>query len=260
MIAFLTKVAEEARALVAKLGFIGLAEIRGRTDLLFQAVCGPEASYLDLAKLLTPVGRDDEPWPDSGRSAAAQVEDLNRRLVARAGPAIAGEADVNLRCSIRNVNRAIGATLSGEIARRFGSAGLQTRQVEATFLGSAGQSFGAFLAPGVRLTLIGEANDYVGKGMAGGEIVVRPPSGADFIWSENVIAAIRSFMGPPGARFSWQVAPGNVCCTKQRRAGGGGRYWGSRLRIYDRGPGGGIRAHRPEFRGRHDRWGRICAG
>jgi glutamate synthase domain-containing protein 3 len=99
---------------------------------------------------------------------------------------------------IRNVHRTVGARLSGEIALRIGDKGLPDGTLDLTFRGTAGQSFGAFITPGVRLTLIGEANDYVGKGMAGGEIIIRPPREAPFSPHENVIIGNTVLYGATG--------------------------------------------------------------
>src|SRR6185436_15981382 len=94
---------------------------------------------------------------------------------------------IHLNLPIHNTDRAVGATLAGAIARPYGDKGLPDGAIQVTFHGSAGQSFGAFNAPGINLTLIGEANDYVGKGMAGGQIVIRPSLKSQLVAAEHVI-------------------------------------------------------------------------
>jgi glutamate synthase domain-containing protein 3 len=113
---------------------------------------------------------------------------LNAELLRLAAPALDALRSVRLEMPIRNVDRATGATLSGEIVRRFGPGGLPEGAIELSFKGSAGQSLGAFLAPGIVLRVEGDANDYLGKGMSGGRIVLVPPAEAGFAAHENVIA------------------------------------------------------------------------
>jgi glutamate synthase (NADPH/NADH) large chain len=112
---------------------------------------------------------------------------LDCHLIKRAAEALESKANVEGTFAIRNVNRAVGAMLSGEIARRYGSQGLPEDTIRFNFAGSAGQSFGAFLAKGVSLTLEGDANDYVGKGLSGGKIVVYPPRASHLRPEENIL-------------------------------------------------------------------------
>jgi glutamate synthase domain-containing protein 3 len=125
-------------------------------------------------------------------------ETLDDWLVAAALPAIERQTSIILEHAIHNTDRTIGARLAGEIARRYGDAGLPAGTIRVTFAGSAGQSFGAFCIDGVHLTLIGEANDYVGKGMAGGEIILRPPLNARWATHENFIAGNTCLYGATG--------------------------------------------------------------
>jgi glutamate synthase domain-containing protein 2/glutamate synthase domain-containing protein 1/glutamate synthase domain-containing protein 3 len=170
--AYLLYVAEEARRRLAALGLRTLAEAVGRVDLLRVRRTGdPRTDTLDLAHLLaTPSGRfAGEAMPVAGGG------ELGERLAEDARPALAEAALVEPTYSIRTFDRAVGARLGGLIGREFGAAKPPGR-VRARFEGSAGQSFGAFLTAGVELDLLGEANDYVGKSMGGGRIVVRPPA------------------------------------------------------------------------------------
>jgi glutamate synthase (ferredoxin) len=169
--AYLLFVAEDVRRWLASLGLLSLEEATGRTDLLRRREAGdPRTNTLDLAPLLeAPAGRyTGEPLPVAGGGG------LGERLAADAEPALEGPALVEPAYPISTWDRTVGARLGGLIGRRFGSQAPPGR-IRARFEGSAGQSFGAFLAAGVELDLAGEANDYVGKAMGGGRIVIRPP-------------------------------------------------------------------------------------
>ncbi|MFN8186172.1 MAG: glutamate synthase large subunit [Gaiellales bacterium] len=175
VMAYLTYVAEEVRSLLASLGLRTLDEAIGRVDLLRQRRTGnPRADALDLSPLLASAG--DGP---RGHGADVHVDpvghELGDALRRDAEPALREAVDVELSYPIANTDRTVGARLGGEIGLRFGSDAPPGR-AQVRFTGVAGQSFGAFLAQGVELDLTGEANDYVGKGMAGGRIVVRPPA------------------------------------------------------------------------------------
>ncbi len=175
VMAYLVFVAEDVRRRLAALGLRSLGEAVGRVDLLRQAETGDgRADSLDLAPLIARAG--DGP---TGFVGDAHIEpdgwELGDRLAREAAPALEGPGLVELDYAIANTDRTVGARLGGEIGRRFGSApppGL----VHARFSGVAGQSFAAFLTDGVELHLTGEANDYVGKGMAGGLVAVSPPA------------------------------------------------------------------------------------
>jgi glutamate synthase domain-containing protein 3 len=123
---------------------------------------------------------------------------LNKLLLTQAQAALEKEEPVQLTLPINNADRTVGATLSGAIAQRYGERGLPDGTIQVTFLGSAGQSFGAFNAPGLNLTLIGEANDYVGKGMSGGQLIVRPPFKSQLIASENTLVGNTVLYGATG--------------------------------------------------------------
>src|SRR5205823_2478683 len=109
------------------------------------------------------------------------------KLIQHAGEALENGTPIEIKLPIRNIHRTVGAMLSGEIARRYGSAGLPDNTIHCQFKGSAGQSFGAFLAHGVTLELEGDANDYVGKGLSGGRIIVYPPEVSTFVPEENIL-------------------------------------------------------------------------
>ncbi|HYP05375.1 MAG TPA: glutamate synthase large subunit [Bryobacteraceae bacterium] len=183
-------VAEEIRELMAKLGFRKFEDMIGRVDLIHmrEAVEHWKARGLDFSSILynpvmpSRVGRRKMIAQDHGLDLA-----LDYKLIGHAKDAIESGTPVEFKLPIKNVDRTVGAMLSGEIAKKYGSAGLPDDTVKFYFNGSAGQSFGAFLAQGVTLTLEGDANDYVGKGLSGGRIIVFPPKKSRFVPEENIL-------------------------------------------------------------------------
>jgi glutamate synthase domain-containing protein 2/glutamate synthase domain-containing protein 1/glutamate synthase domain-containing protein 3 len=183
-------VAEQVRTYMAQLGFRTFEEMVGRVDMLDAraAVEHWKAKSLDLDAILynprvpSRVARRCVQAQDHGLDQA-----LDYQLIERAHDAIEHGSPVSIALPIRNIHRTVGAMLSGEIARRHGSAGLPADTVKIKFDGSAGQSFGAFLAHGVTLELEGDANDYVGKGLSGGKLVVYPPRRSTFQPEENIV-------------------------------------------------------------------------
>ncbi len=183
-------VAEEVRELMAALGYRRFDEMIGQRQMLDRAklVARAKAQGLDFSKLFL----KPDPWPGDtiyrSRAQDHEIEQvLDRRLIADTTDALARSRHVRLDLAIRNRDRSTGAMLSGAIARRHGHAGLRDETIHVKFKGTAGQSFGAFLAKGVTLELEGEANDYVGKGLSGGRIVVYPPQEASKIVPEQSI-------------------------------------------------------------------------
>ena len=183
-------IAEQIREYMAKLGFRRFEEMVGRVDMLEmrEATEHWKARGLDFSQLLfnppapSRVGRRCMIAQDHGLESA-----LDAKLIDYAKPAIEKGTPVEFMLPIRNVDRTVGAMLSGEIARKHGSKGLEPGSIHFRFNGSAGQSFGAFLAPGVTLELEGDANDYVGKGLSGGRIIVYPPRNSTFLPEENIL-------------------------------------------------------------------------
>jgi len=183
-------VAEEVRELMAQLGYRRFDEMIGQRQMLDRAklVAHAKAQGLDFSKLF----HKPAPWPgDTIYRSVGQdhgIEHvLDRRLIAEARDAIEWGKHVRLDLEIRNSDRSTGAMLSGEIAKRYGHAGLRDEAIHIKFKGTAGQSFGAFLAKGVTLELEGDANDYAGKGLSGGRIVVYPPREATQLKPEESI-------------------------------------------------------------------------
>lgn len=183
-------VANEARQLMAEMGFATMDEMIGRVDMLDMqdSIDHWKAKGLDFSPIffnpLVPgrVGRRCLISQDHGLEQA-----LDYKLIDYARDALETGASIELKLPIRNIHRTVGAMLSGEIARRAGSEGLAEDTIRFHFNGSAGQSFGAFLAKGVTLTLEGDANDYVGKGLSGGRIIVYPPKASGFAPEESII-------------------------------------------------------------------------
>ncbi|HPQ14146.1 MAG TPA: glutamate synthase large subunit [Bryobacteraceae bacterium] len=194
-------VAEEVREWLAKLGFRTLEEAIGRVDRLEMAGAADhwKARGLDFSSILySPpvpgrVARRCTTRQDHGLEQA-----LDHKLIEHARAAIENGTPVEGRFPIRNVHRTVGAMLSGEVARRYGSAGLPDDTIRFHFTGSAGQSFGAFLAKGVTLTLEGDANDYTGKGLSGGRLIIYPPKNSTFRPEENMLVGNVVLYGATG--------------------------------------------------------------
>ncbi|MEK7872810.1 MAG: hypothetical protein AAB502_02995 [Chloroflexota bacterium] len=205
VIHYFTFVAREVREHLARLGYRSLDEVIGRTDLL-QAVPlaeYPKAYALDLKRLLA----DPDPSRTRPRKRVQPRNDrpgdvpLDNRILKDAAPSLKAGTPVQLAYRIRNENRTVGARVAGAIALKHGDKGLPENTISIQFDGTAGQSFGAFLANGMRLVLRGEANDYVGKGMTGGEIVIVAPEHAAFVPSENVIIGNTVLYGATGGQL-----------------------------------------------------------
>jgi len=182
--------AEQVRGYMAQMGFRTFDEMIGRVDMLEprEAVDHWKAKGLDLSAILfrpqvsSRIARRCVQAQDHGLDQA-----LDYKLIDHASEALENGTPIQIKLPIRNVHRTVGAMLSGEIARRYGSAGLPDDTIRFEFNGSAGQSFGAFLANGVTLELEGDANDYVGKGLSGGRLIVYPPRNSTFLPEENIL-------------------------------------------------------------------------
>ncbi len=190
VVTFFRFLAEEVREYLAELGYRKMDDIIGRLDLLER---NPEINHwkiknLDLSGFLTLPAESAE-----NAMHCVDVQDhkidkiMDRELMAKAEKALSEKQPVMIERSIRNTDRTTGAMLSGKIAQLYGSEGLPDGTIRCRFKGSAGQSFGAFLSPGVELYLEGDANDYLGKGLSGGRIIVVPPAGSTFEPDKNII-------------------------------------------------------------------------
>jgi len=201
VINFLFFVAEDLRRIMAELGFRTINEMVGRMDCLVQRqdVTHWKAKGIDLTAILfnppvpSHVGRRQLQAQDHGLGSA-----LDSHLIKQTQEAIENRTPVSLSFAITNAHRSVGAMLSGEVARRHGSAGLPDDTIHIHFNGCTGQSFGAFLAKGVTLTLDGEANDYVGKGLSGGKLIIYPPRHSEFIPEENILIGNVCLYGATG--------------------------------------------------------------
>jgi glutamate synthase (ferredoxin) len=188
---FMRFIAQDVRELMAHLGFRTIAEMVGRVDRLEprKAIDHWKARGFDFSNILyqpdvgDEVGRYHRVAQDHGLE---QSLDLTT-ILELCRPAIERGEPVAATLSIRNVNRVVGTITGSEITRRHGAKGLPADTIQLTFKGSAGQSFGAFLPPGMTLRLEGDANDYVGKGLSGGKLVIYPPQGARFAAEDNII-------------------------------------------------------------------------
>ena len=201
---YLMLVAEEVRELMASLGIRRLEEMIGRTDMLDvgDAIDHWKAKRVDLSMIFTEPELPAGAPRHNSRSQVPVLDDaLDWELVRRCAPAIDRRDAVKLGpIPVRNVNRAIGGILSGEIARRHGSEGLPEGAIEISFYGSAGQSFASWLAPGVTMSLRGETNDSAGKGLSGGVVSVRPPDKARFRAEENMLVGNTVLYGATSGR------------------------------------------------------------
>jgi glutamate synthase domain-containing protein 3 len=212
---FFFHVAEEAREIMRRIGARDIESMIGRVDLLqaAEAIDHWKARGVDLTHVLT---MPEVPEGTALRRCRPQESPLpgalDWRLIEKAKDAIDHRKPVSGEFPIRNVNRTVGGLLSSAVTEVHGAEGLPPETIRFTLRGSAGQSFGAWLAPGVELTLIGDANDYTGKGLSGGVLAVRPPDEAAYVPEENVVigntvlygatAGRAFFRGLAGERFA----------------------------------------------------------
>nr|MBA2770245.1 glutamate synthase large subunit [Sporichthyaceae bacterium] len=198
---FFTYIAEEVREHLAALGFRSLAEAIGHSEALDtrRAIEHWKASGLDLAPILH---QPDLPDGAARRCVTAQDHGLEKaldnELITRSADALEHARPVRFDVAVRNVNRTVGTMLGAEVTRRYGGQGLADGTIDITLTGSAGQSFGAFLPRGITLRLLGDANDYLGKGLSGGRLVIRPAPGASLVAERNVIAGNVALYGATG--------------------------------------------------------------
>ena len=189
VINYLRFVAQETREILASLGLRSLDEAVGRADLLSvnRAIDFYKARHLDFSSILHAAEGDGRRFDPSFEKEPLDNYD-RRHLLPALKPLLEKGEKTELCRDVRNVDRTVGTELSGELVMKFGPRGLAEDTLTVHFTGCAGQSFGAFLAPGVTFELVGEANDFVGKGLSGGKIIVRPPDHISYVPSDNVIA------------------------------------------------------------------------
>ena len=200
LVNYFTFLAQEVREYLAEMGFTKLSDIIGHTDLLVRKpdVPASKASYIDLSRLLF---REEGSccWAGGPLHDLPTVRDME--IIKAAQPAIEWKEEISLEYPIANTDRAVCTMLSGRIAAKYGAEGLPDSTVNIKFKGSAGQSFCAFLAAGVNVRLEGEANDYVGKGLSGGRVAIRPSTRATFKAEENTIAGNTCLYGATGGEM-----------------------------------------------------------
>jgi glutamate synthase domain-containing protein 2/glutamate synthase domain-containing protein 1/glutamate synthase domain-containing protein 3 len=223
VVAFFNGVADEVRSIMARLGFRTVDEMVGRVECLRQRQIPdhPKANTLDLSRLLVNVAKND---PSAVRHATRSRNDgpedqtLDETVLQDAKDAITDGKPISLSYEVENTSRSVGTQVSGEIGYEWGEEGIAEGTVELKLKGSAGQSLGAFLSPGVRLVLTGEANDYVGKTMSGGEIVIKPFEKHQFQPHEAMIIGNTVMYGATGGRLFANGRAGERFCV--RNSGG----------------------------------------
>ena len=219
---FMEFVAEEVRELMANLGFRTVNEMIGRVDCLEprRAIDHWKARGIDLTPLLhrpdvdPSVGTWCQVAQDHGLDRALD----NTKLVDLVLPQLERGETVRETLRIGNPNRVVGTILGSEITRRYGASGLAEDRVSLTFGGSAGQSFGAFIPPGLTLILVGDSNDYIGKGLSGGKVIVKPPAGSTFAPEENVIIGNVAFYGATSGSAYVNGVAGERFCVRNSGA------------------------------------------
>ena len=203
VINFMMFIAEQMREQMAQLGFRTVNEMVGRTDCLDtrMAINHWKAKGLDFTRMLEPVDAPDRVARYCCESQDHGLEKkLDQRLIELSTEALEDRQRVVLRHAINNIDRTTGAMLSAEVSRRHGEKGLPEDTIRVRLHGSAGQSFGAFLAPGISFLLEGESNDYTGKGLSGGLLAIFPPENAGFVPTENVIIGNVALYGATGGQ------------------------------------------------------------
>jgi len=201
---FFTFVAEEVREHMARMGVRNLDDIIGRVDLIeLQPGDTDRQGQLDLTPIVSDGGIaiDKPQYCTELRNQPFDSADLANEIRRAVLPAIESKSGGEFSFAIRNYDRSIGAMLSGDIARRYGNHGMQDAPIDIRFSGSAGQSFGAWNVGGVNLFLAGDANDYVGKGMTGGRVVIRPPQESRFVAKDTVILGNTCLYGATGGQL-----------------------------------------------------------
>ena len=215
---FMRFIAQEVREIMAQLGLRTLNEMIGRTDMLEprEAIEHWKARGLDFTNVLyqprvaDDVGRYCQLKQDHGLEAALD----NTLLLKLCEPALARREKVTATIPIKNTNRVVGTIVGSELTRRYGAAGLPDDTIKIHFQGSAGQSFGAFMPRGMTFTLEGDANDYVGKGLSGGKIIVYPPEGSTFVPEENIIVGNVALYGATDGEAYIRGMAGERFCVR----------------------------------------------
>jgi glutamate synthase (NADPH/NADH) large chain len=231
LVNFFRFLAQEVREIMASLGFRRFDELVGRADLLVPRKIAPngdslaaaKAAGVDLSRILhraagpeyIPGGRDTY----CTQNQIHRIDNvLDRQLIEKCRASLDNKTPTALKSPVRNTDRAVGAMLSWEVSRRFGGQGLPENFITIDFTGSAGQSFGAFLAKGISFRLAGDTNDYLGKGLSGGRIAVAPPPGSAFRSSENIIVGNTVLYGATSGELYAAGIAGERFCVRNSGA------------------------------------------
>jgi len=214
-------VAEEVRQLMARMGFRRFDEMIGKVDRLDtrEAVNHYKSKGLDFAKVFfdPPVDRAISRYHTGAQDHGLEKQ-IDNQLIELCRPAIEELSPVEFAYDLRNTDRTVGTMLSHEIAKRYGAAGLPDDTIKIHFSGSAGQSFGAWASSGMTLQIRGDANDYFGKGLSGGRLVIAPPPGSSFVFEENIIIGNVSFYGATGGEAFVNGMAGERFCIRNSGA------------------------------------------
>ncbi len=217
-------VAEDIRGYLSELGFRTIDEAVGRAEVLDTAegVAHWKAKGLDLTPIFATTTNAHDPGQTERRRVRDQYHALDRALdqtlIQLAEGALEDAHPVRLELPVRNVNRTVGTLLGSEVTRRYGAQGLPDDTIHVTLTGSAGQSIGAFLPPGITLELVGDANDYVGKGLSGGHIIVRPPDDVLFLPEDHVVAGNTLLYGATSGEVFLRGRVGERFCARNSGA------------------------------------------
>jgi glutamate synthase (NADPH/NADH) large chain len=218
---FFEYIAEEVREYLAALGFRSIKEAVGHVEVIdaVEAIDHWKASGLDISPLLAvPQNPYDQTLHHSVGQNHELDQALDNQLIAECQPAIMDGKSVEVSVRINNVNRTVGTMLGSEVTKKWGGAGLPDGTIKIHFAGSAGQSFGAFVPKGIEMRLEGDANDYVGKGLSGGRLIVRPNDKAKFVAEENVIAGNVIAYGATGGEIFLRGIVGERFCVRNSGA------------------------------------------
>lgn len=219
---FMRFVAQEMREIMAKLGFRTIDEMVGRTDRLRpkEKVKHWKAAHLDLSSMLyqpyagSEVGRFNMQSQKHGIEKSLDM----KKLLRMCKPALENKKSIRAKLKIHNVDRVVGTIIGNEISKRYGEEGLPEDTIKLTFVGSAGQSFGAFIPKGMSLELEGDANDYLGKGLSGGKIIVYPPKNSDFEPDQNILIGNVAFYGATSGEAYINGIAGERFCVRNSGA------------------------------------------
>lgn len=219
---FMRFVAQEMREIMAKLGFRTIEEMVGRTDRLRpkEKVKHWKAAHLDLSSILyqpyagSEVGRFNMQSQKHGIEKSLDM----KKLLRMCKPALENKKSIRAKLKIHNVDRVVGTIIGNEISKRYGEEGLPEDTIKLTFVGSAGQSFGAFIPKGMSLELEGDANDYLGKGLSGGKIIVYPPKNSDFEPDQNILIGNVAFYGATSGEAYINGIAGERFCVRNSGA------------------------------------------